>query len=42
MDKQTMMLFWTDELGEVRTHKKEFLEKTAGIVELTNMMMCQR
>ena len=27
MDKQLMMSFLTDELAEVRTHKKEFLEQ---------------
>ena len=27
MDKQLTMSFLTDELAEVRTHKKEFLEQ---------------
>ena len=32
MDKQMTMSFWTDELAEVRTHKKEFLEQMDRLV----------
>ena len=32
MDKQITMSFWTDELAEVRTHKKEFLEQMDRLV----------
>ena len=32
MDKQLTMSFWTDELAEVRTHKKEFLEQMDRLV----------
>ena len=32
MNKQLTMSFWTDELAEVRTHKKEFLEQMDRLV----------
>ncbi len=32
MDKQLTMSFWMDELAEVRTHKKEFLEQMDRMV----------
>jgi IS5 family transposase len=32
MDKQMTMSFWTDELAEVRTHKKEFLTQMDQLV----------
>ena len=32
MDKQLTMSFWQDELSEVRTHKKEFLEQMDRLV----------
>ena len=32
MDQQMTMSFWTDELAEVRTHKKEFLEQMDRLV----------
>ena len=32
MDKQLTMSFWTDELSEVKTHKKEFLEQMDRLV----------
>ena len=32
MDKQMTMSFWRDELAEVRTHKKEFLEQMDRLV----------
>jgi hypothetical protein len=32
MDKQMTMSFWTDELAEVRTNKKEFLEQMDQLV----------
>ena len=32
MDKQMTMSFWTDELAEVRTHKKEFLTQMDRLV----------
>ena len=32
MDKQTSMSFFTDELAEVKTHKKEFLEQMDQLI----------
>ena len=32
MDKQLTMSFWQDELSEVKTHKKEFLEQMDRLV----------
>lgn len=32
MDKQIKMSFWMDELAEVRTHNKEFLEQIDRLV----------
>ncbi len=32
MNKQMAMSFWQDELSEVKTHKKEFLEQMDRLV----------
>lgn len=32
MDKQMRMSFFMDELSEVKTHKKEFLERTSRLI----------
>lgn len=32
MDKQMSMSFFTDELAEVKTHKKEFLEQMDRLI----------